>query len=95
MKEKLIEIKSECVSAKTNLDIETMYIVADFSLMRSIDDYVNLIQDKLSKIDVAVLILNAGVGSMGPFELLSNKDVEVSVNVKALHVIYMAKIMVN
>ena len=32
---------------------------------------------------------------MGPFELLSNNDIEISVNVNALHVIYMAKVMVN
>ena len=31
MKEKLDLIKNECLAAKTNEGIETMYIVADFS----------------------------------------------------------------
>lgn len=44
-----------------------MYIVADFSHLNSIKDYEEIFQDKLSKIDVGVLILNAGTGVMGPF----------------------------
>ena len=42
-----------------------MYLVADFSKMKSIADYEKLVQDKLSKMDVGILILNAGVGGLG------------------------------
>ena len=44
-----------------------MCVVADFSQMKSIADYEKLVQDKISKLDVGILILNAGVGGMGPF----------------------------
>lgn len=39
MIEKFKEIKEECQKAKTNENIETMYVVADFEKMRSIVDY--------------------------------------------------------
>jgi|APCry1669189883_1035261.scaffolds.fasta_scaffold308746_1 hypothetical protein len=32
---------------------------------------------------------------MGPFNEIRNKDIEILVNVNALHVIYFAKTMVN
>lgn len=32
---------------------------------------------------------------MGPFAEIPNKDIEILVNVNALHVIYFAKVMVN
>jgi len=83
------------LTAKVNQKIETMYIVADFSKMKSITDYENIVQEKLSKIDIGVLVLNAGVGTMGPFADLSNKEMEISVNVNGLHVIYFAKVIVN
>ena len=72
-----------------------MYVVADFSQMKSIADYEKLVQEKISKIDVGILILNAGVGGMGPFSQIRNKDIEILVNVNALHVIYFSKVMVN
>jgi len=69
--------------------------VADFSQMKSIEDYERLVQDKISKLDVGILILNAGVGGMGPFSEIRDKDIEIIVNVNALHVIYFAKVLVN
>jgi len=63
--------------------------------MKSIADYEKLVQDKISKLDVGILILNAGVAGMGPFSEIRDKDIEIIVNVNALHVIYFAKVMVN
>ena len=48
MKQKLEEIKS----AATVKDIETMYIVADFSKLLTLDDYRNTIESKLIDLDV-------------------------------------------
>ena len=44
-----------------------MHIVSDFSIMNSIKDYEQIVQKHLSKLDIGIVILNAGVGSMGPF----------------------------
>ena len=40
-----------------------MYIIADFAKMNTIEDYQKHIGDKLKDIDVAMLILNAGLAS--------------------------------
>lgn len=44
-----------------------MHIVADFSKMNSINEYEDIVNKNLGKLDIGILILNAGVGSMGPF----------------------------
>lgn len=54
-----------------------------------------MVQDKISGIDVGVLILNAGVGGLGPFLDNTNEEIQNNVNVNALHVIYFAKVMMN
>lgn len=54
-----------------------------------------MVQDKISVIDVGVLILNAGVGGLGPFLDNTNEEIQNNVNVNALHVIYFAKVMMN
>ena len=95
MIEKIKEIKEYFLLNSKNEIIETMYLVADFSKMKSIADYEKLVQDKLSKMDVGILILNAGVGGLGPFLENTNEEIETNVNVNALHVIYFAKVMGN
>lgn len=61
-----------------------MYIVSDFSKMNSIEEYEEIVQNNLRKLDIGIVILNAGVGSMGPFNENQNIDIQTSVNVNAL-----------
>lgn len=70
MKNKLQEIEQEAPG------IETMYVVADFSKMTTIDHYQEIIGDTLKGIDIGVLILNAGWVEFGPFEWVSNNSIE-------------------
>ena len=72
-----------------------MYIVSDFSKMNSIEEYEEIVQNNLRKLDIGIVILNAGVGSMGPFNENQNIDIQTSVNVNALQVIYFSKVIVN
>ena len=53
MKAKLAQIKAP---------VEKMFIVADFFKMTSVEEYKRIIADQLKGQDVAILILNAGVG---------------------------------
>jgi len=62
MKQRLEEIKEH------GKNIQTMYIVADFTKMLTLDDYRNIIESKLRDLDVSILILNAGMASTGPFD---------------------------
>ena len=75
--------------------IQTAMVVADFSELNSIKDYKEKITSNLEKYDIGLLALNAGVGTMGPFDQLYEEEVERIVNVNALHVIYMSKLMVH
>ena len=71
MKEKLkelenLQMKADLQSAKvsqTPPKIETMYIVADFAKMFTIQDYQSIVADKLQGIDIGILALNAGIAS--------------------------------
>lgn len=87
MQEKLAEIK--------NPEIEKKCIVADFFKMTTIEEYQAAIGDKLKDDDVALVFLNAGVGQVGPFYEVSGKRLEYVMNIKALHPIYTAKVLVN
>ena len=90
MKEKLKEIEAEA-----GHPIKTKYIVADFSKMHTIKEYEELVAKPLQGLDIAVLLLNAGVGLMGPFKLLTNLEVERIVNVNSLQVVFTAKVLLQ
>lgn len=87
MDQKLAEIK------KMNPKIETKAIVADFSKMNTIAHYKETIAEKLVGMDIALLILNAGWGGPMLFEALTIDEVEATVNINALHVIYTARVV--
>lgn len=70
---------------------QTMYVVADFAKLNTIDDYRTKVADKLKGIDIGILILNAGMANMAPFTQEDDQKVQDMVNVNALQVIYMAK----
>jgi len=89
MKQKLDEIKAHA-STQT---FETMYIVADFSKLLTMDDYRDTIESKLRDLDVSILILNAGMTAMGPFELLDETTVSNIVTCNVMQTSYLTKLM--
>lgn len=56
-------------------DFKSMYIVADFNEIFTIEQYRTAIGDKLKDLDVGVLVLNAGYADTGPFWV--KDDVEI------------------
>ena len=67
-------------------------VVADFSELTTMQEYHELIKaSKLHEIDIGLVFLNAGCVAIGPFDLLSDEQVESSVRVNALHPVYLAK----
>eukprot|EP00355_Strombidium_rassoulzadegani_P007379 CAMPEP_0168619300 /NCGR_PEP_ID=MMETSP0449_2-20121227/6527_1 /TAXON_ID=1082188 /ORGANISM="Strombidium rassoulzadegani, Strain ras09" /LENGTH=58 /DNA_ID=CAMNT_0008660223 /DNA_START=312 /DNA_END=488 /DNA_ORIENTATION=- len=58
MKEKLLEIQKEAKDPH----LETMFVVADFAKLRSIQEYQDVVASKLKGLDIGVLVLNAGTG---------------------------------
>lgn len=89
MKEKCAELKK----TSTNKKLQANYTVANFSELRTIQDYKTKVADKLKHLDVAMLILNAGVYISGPFKDTTDDQVETIVNVNACHVTYLLKAM--
>jgi short-subunit dehydrogenase len=86
MQEKLKEIPN---------GVETMYVVADFAKMSTIQEYKEAIADKLTDIDIGMLILNAGWAEFGPFEWVSNEIIEDHIRINLLHVVYTAKVLAS
>lgn len=70
IKEKLNDLYLEFPHIKTGM------IIADFGELKSIEDYQSKIAYDLEFYDIGLLALNAGVGTMGPFNELTDKEVE-------------------
>jgi len=66
--EKKLQGKLEEILAECGSHVKTMYIVADFAQMNTIEDYQSQIADKLENIDVAMLYLNGASCQLGTFE---------------------------
>jgi short-subunit dehydrogenase len=89
MQEKIEELKLKYPKVKY------MYLVVDFSKLNSLEEYQQLVGDKLKDVDVAMLILNAGLASMGRFAQLTGETVQSVINVNALHPLYTTKVLLN
>jgi len=63
MKQKIEEIKAHA----SDVTFKTMYIVADFTKLLTMDAYRETIESKLNELDVSILILNAGMMQPGHF----------------------------
>ena len=84
MDEKLAELTSRhAVQAKS--------VSVDFAELRTLNEYKQLVMNKFSDINVGIVCLNAGTVAIGPFDLLTDAEVEASLNVNALHPMYLAK----
>jgi len=70
----------------------TLAIVADFSEIYTMEDYKKKIGDKLEGYDIGVVVLNAGMGLMGPFVELTDKEAERLYTINSSHVFFCAKI---
>ena len=67
--EEKIKKKLDLIMKSTkNKNLQTMYIIADFSKLNRMSQYQTEIISKLKCIDIAFLVLNAGIAWTGPFE---------------------------
>ena len=73
--------------------IKTLCIKADFSKILTIQEYHDLIGSKLKSLDVAILVLNAGIAITGSTLLIKDQSIQEMCNINVLHVMYMTKIM--
>ena len=90
MNDKIVEIK-KCAAKP----IDTKAVVMDFSKSLEIKDFRQMVQENLGDLDVGVLILNAGWGRTGPFEMVTDEDVQDTTSINVLHPIYLMKSLVN
>ena len=74
---------------------ESKAVVADLSKMSTINEYRQLVDGEISKLDVGYLALNAGIVQVGLTEQVTDREFESVFNVNGLHVVYMAKVMVD
>lgn len=93
MKDKLNEIALDCRPG--DKDFKTMYVVADFGKMFKIEDYKTIVARKLARLDIGVLVLNAGYAEKGPFHLSDDQVVEGQCQINAVHVLYLFKAIIN
>ena len=83
---KLEEIKERYPKAQTK------GIVCDFSKLTSMQQYNDLVAESgLDELDIGVLCLNAGIGTLAPIDLASDESYEAVWNVNGLQVVYLLK----
>ena len=78
-----------------NSSFETKYLVADFAEMHTIAEYKEKIADKLSDIDVALVVVNAGVIIPGDLKDISEKDTEDAIRCLNLQYFYLSKVLLT
>jgi len=66
-------------------------VQADLASMTTVAQYRDLINTKMSGMDVGVLCLNAGCWVEGPMDLISDEDFEREIGLNAVHVVHMTK----
>jgi len=77
-------------------NIETLGVEADLANLTTVAEYQALVREKLSHIDIALLVLNAGVMQTGVYlEQNSDADVESTMAVNGLHVAFLAKALIG
>jgi len=67
----------------------------DFAECTQIDDYRSIVHTELSKLDVGILVLNAGIAKISSFRDLKNTEVQALLSVNAIHPIFMMKCMMD
>ena len=87
-----MEQKLQEISELTGKTILTKFVIADFDKMFTIDDYESALEP-LKELDIGMLILNAGWAQMGPFETITNQEMQSHININILHVAYSAKVL--
>lgn len=90
MIQKVKELQKEVADAG-GPKFEAKTIVADFSNMRTMEEYRKVIVDKVKDLDVGVVVLNAGHAYNGTYELLSVEEIESQICCLELQYIYLAK----
>ena len=82
--------------AKKYPNIQTIGLQCDFSKLQSLAEYRDFVSTSgLDKLDIGVLCLNAGVGFMGPIDLIKDDKFEAIWTVNGLHIVYLLKALVN
>ena len=77
-------------------NIQVLGVEADLSQMTTVAQYRELVQTKLGDIDIALLVLNAGVMQTGVyFELNTDREIESTMAINGLHVVYLAKVLID
>jgi len=72
--------------------IDCFSVVCDFSKLTTMAEYRALVTDGgIDKLDIGILCLNAGLGNMGPIDLVEDERYEAVWNVTGLHNVYLMK----
>ena len=74
-------------------NVQTMYVIADFGQLTSMQDYKETIAEKLKDLDVAVLVANAGYGPKVMFEDMNQETLATTISLNVLHVAYLIRAM--
>lgn len=73
--EQKMQQKLEEITRRTEGNVKTMCVVADFAAMHTYEDYEQALAP-LKGIDIAMLFLNAGIGQAGAFVDISTSRME-------------------
>jgi 17beta-estradiol 17-dehydrogenase / very-long-chain 3-oxoacyl-CoA reductase len=92
--EQKMKVKLEDIKARSGRPIKTRYLVCDFARHTKLAPYEKL-AEQMRDMDIAVLVLNAGVAQMAPFKDIPVSYLEETVNVNVLHPGFMTRTLLH
>ena len=71
--------------------MKTKHIVADFTMINTLEEMRTQVSDRLKDIDIAMLFTNAGVMEAGAFSAMVDSQIQNQVSVNVLQPTYLCK----
>ena len=86
------KIKEQLATMK---GVKTKALAIDLGNQHSIAAYREILATECEGLDIALAFLNAGSMTVGPVDLISDKQLEMIITLNGLHVVYMAKVLLE
>lgn len=75
--------------------VKTKALAIDLGNQHTIEAYRRILATECEGLDIAMAFLNAGGMTLGPVDLITDKQLEMIITLNGLHVVYMAKVLLE
>ena len=95
----MVSRNADKIKARLEKDIpssvKSLALPIDLGTVVTIQEYRDKLEPVIRDLDIAVVCLNAGSMAAGPIDCQTDKEIEIVFNLNGLHVVYMAKALLQ